>query len=220
MTDRELLVNIKENHDQKSTTILWERYQPFIHKVWIKFASKYKNARIERDDFIQDAYFTFIEAIDKIELDRIDNNFKFYTVFFWYLHNQKREYHRDAHREIKRGNYSYEDMFHAYGADEVLTPESSSYSRLDSTYDFDERYAADRTSEEELRRKHDAFLKKLTIADKKIIELQKQGLKRAEIAKKLGYTYTQVTKIVSHLHEEAREFFDVPHYKKNIKVKN
>lgn len=216
MTDKQLLMSIKKNNDSESIEILWTRYQPFIHKVWIKFASKYKNARVEREDFFQDAYFSFIEAVDKVELDRIDENFKFYTVFFWFLHNQKRAYHRDTRNELKRGQYSYEDMFEP--SHDMDTPVG--YYHLDSTYDFDEKYSPENTSEEILRRKHDEFLKNLTVIDKKVIELQKKGYKRSQIAKKLGYTYSQVTKIVSNLHEDARQFFDVPHYKKNIKVKS
>lgn len=216
MTDRELLVGAKKGN-QNYSDILWNRYQDMIFKHWIKYSRAYSYVPVEREDFFQDAYFSFLEALEEVDITRIDNNFKFSTVFFWHIANQKRKYHRDTHNHIKRGNYSYEDMFEF--SDEVEDAPLGYY-QLASTYEFDDKYSIERSSEEELQRKHDTFLKKLTVSDKKILEYQKQGLKRQEISEKTGYTYNQLTNIIWKIQEEAKELFDVPHYKKRIRTKS
>ena len=96
MKDIELLriynePNVSLAKKNKVLSILWERYQPQIHKNWWKLQRQMNNldtVNMMKDDYYDEATEAFLVAISKIDLSRVENdNFKCVGMLNWYLTN-------------------------------------------------------------------------------------------------------------------------------------
>ena len=97
MTDLELLRKIKIDNDFQARNELWERYQGKVHSSFFKNQRFFREIGLTFEDYRQDAFFAFIDCIDYINLEKMeDSNSSFGTSFYFYLLKIKNKNQREV----------------------------------------------------------------------------------------------------------------------------
>jgi DNA-directed RNA polymerase specialized sigma24 family protein len=97
MTDLELLKKIKIDNDFQARNELWERYQGKVHSSFFKNQRFFREIGLTFEDYRQDAFFAFIDCIDYINLEKMeDSNSSFGTSFYFYLLKIKNKNQREV----------------------------------------------------------------------------------------------------------------------------
>lgn len=97
MTDLELLKKIKIDNDFQARNELWERYQGKVHSSFFKNQRFFREIGFSLDDYKQDAFFAFIDCIEYINLEKMeDSNSSFGTSFYFYLLKIKNKNQREV----------------------------------------------------------------------------------------------------------------------------
>ena len=100
MSDRVLVETIKTVTDEKLKKelkeALYHRYEKFVHKHWHTL-TKQLNASVYlttlKDDFYNDSYITFANALEAVNPGKIENDkWKFLGYYGFYLSNQRKLY--------------------------------------------------------------------------------------------------------------------------------
>ena len=112
-TDLELLLSAKsdiESISSEASYTLWQRYQFFIKKKYFQWLSTFTRENVEFDDFMQEAYISFIHAIDLCDIDRMKekNVTSFSTVLYFQLMKIKNKY--DVHYNKYGHVYTYSEI--------------------------------------------------------------------------------------------------------------
>ena len=100
MSDREVVQKIKETSDVENLkalkSVLYRRYEKFVHKHWHKLYSQMNASTYLsqiKDDFYNDSYLAFSNALDAIKTEKILNDkWKFLGYYGFYLSNQRKAY--------------------------------------------------------------------------------------------------------------------------------
>jgi hypothetical protein len=93
-TDYDLMCKIK-NGDSRSEMILFKRYEPYLFKKYKHMYSSLCDSKsiMDFEDFKQEAYFKFAEAVKYTDLSKITNsgNWKFLTPYMFFIRNLTRK---------------------------------------------------------------------------------------------------------------------------------
>jgi DNA-directed RNA polymerase specialized sigma subunit len=102
MTDLEMLKRIKNENDLEIRNLLWEKYQAKVASSFFKNAKFFNDIGLSLEDYKQEAFFSFIDCIEYIDLEKMENSeSNFGTSFYFFLLKIKNKNQRElAHMGI------------------------------------------------------------------------------------------------------------------------
>ena len=206
MTDKELIFKIQNDKDQDCLVELFDECLPGLHKV----AHKLKSPTL-KEDFMQEVWIVFLETVKKVDLDRVDDNWKF-VYFLWtpveYLRVNMN--HRFSKKLYKESEYDLESALESAEIHQKV----SDYIRYDiNSYEY-EKYSVDKTirsSEEYLLPKVEKFsqyIEELNPVYPTILELKQKGFLHKEIQEMVGMTRKQIHTAVANMRKVASYVFE------------
>lgn len=88
-TDYEIVSDYKKTEDQSYILEMYQKYKAGIsHKAFI-YSWTIGDAAYDYDDFQSEFYFVMFSAMNYVKLNRIDLNFKIFTIFDYFCSNVK-----------------------------------------------------------------------------------------------------------------------------------
>jgi DNA-directed RNA polymerase specialized sigma24 family protein len=204
MNDLELVRGAKQR-DQKAIELLYKKFTPLI----------WKHARRSGDeDFLQDAYFTMLKAVDYVDFDKIpvqflDGRWGFIRTFEQYLMNQVRS---SIKKSIKKQNNEF-SSYHSV-ANELGLPVDSDAPSNRPQHDMDDnilfQYSPERmVFSTPVEDKYTSFKKSLTNLEKELLAFRQEGKTLSEIATNWKMPLGKVKNMLVNLKRRASHYFEV-----------
>lgn len=199
-TDRELIAD-------KNYTALYNRYNLKILKESMKVHKS------DRDDFIQDSYFTVVNAVDKADLDREFESFN--TILYYHMLGLVNQYLTLEYRES--GNLSFQesqadtDLEHTPGSGDIVTNILSQ--NVDSplmTYHPENIFTNDKESK--LVETYNEFRNVLPDLHRKYVDLKIDRVPRDKMCEELGVRIHQLSHISDDVQAVASEVFGINYH--------
>lgn len=164
----------------------------------------------ERDDYHQEAYLVFAKALEKVKLEKTNENFRFPAFFYHYLQNRIRKFYSDNRNtpqiDVNNGSYFGEIGYNPFGESRstavVLNkvPDTSVF----YTYTPD---CANRSKNLEACQKK--LLAQLNPLQRSIVKMKTDGKGLKEIAQMMNLTYGKVYFHFRRAKEVASKVFEV-----------
>lgn len=206
MSDIELVRKIKSfRTDCPSKGIylgaLYDRYLPMISKHSAKVFRTGKANKHMYQDFLQDAYFAVIRAVDGVSYDKfpckveeVDSNWKFSNVLWYYLKKLEKAYYKYL---ISQNNLTPYDK-------EMYSEEG--HSEVESKCVEWNYYIPYTSQNQDLLQE---FMNSLSTRERDIIDMKIQGLTHKEIARRLDSSLSLISYYVGRSRRKAESIFDV-----------
>lgn len=219
-SDYDLLVVLKASPKKSRNfeiimAVLWDRYLPQVHKNWWELQRQMNNltaVNLKKTDYYSDAMEAFTIAIDKIDLDRVENDkFKCVGMINWYLTNVRTKIIKQIKKAPQQKSL---DMMNRSGNEDSMTidsdveqayHESEGY-RLEPEYQMD-LAESDRQTRVAINRCKSRWCWEESF----IFDRFYEGKKRTEIAREVGIPVEKVsnmlTKIKNDLRKELKDVY-------------
>lgn len=213
MNDRQLVTIAKKSSSdaKKACEVLFKRYENQIHKNWLRLEAQLDHSDVIRslkEDYYDEAYEAFLIAIQKVDLDRIENDdWKLVGMINWYLTNVRTKLIKLALKSAKIK--SINSMSAANNGEECMTADPDVEEAYWNTqgYKNEPSYLCD-VNERELRCKNALLFCKNKWSDEenKIFTLLESGLNRVEISRKLNINANKVYSTVNRMKEDLKKY--------------
>lgn len=210
MTEYEVVLKAKDG-DSEAVSILWEKYFPMVQKYKFKIIRLGKNEH-DAEDFEQEAYLSFLDGIDKVDVSKIKPNFQFGQMMSWSLQALRNSFVRKASKELKNVHHknSFDEWFEeAPSSDSESLRVPSNLVRVSGTSIF-YRYRVDHEELHfDLEAKKEEYFSRLSAHQKKILILRQEGKTIDEISSVIGKSYSYVRTNIVKAKKIANAFFEV-----------
>lgn len=213
MSDRDLvtLIHISNNKYEinRASEVLLKRYERQIHKNWLRLEAQLDHSGIiqsMKDDYYDEAYEAFLVAIQKVDLDRIENNnWKLVGMLNWYLANVRSKMIKIA---LKNSKVKAINAMHATSNGEeclIVDPDVEEAYWVTEGYKNEPSYRYELTDSENKCRAAIMLCKSSwNSIQNQIFDLLNQGLSRAEIARELHYDSAKIYIMVNKMKEDMK----------------
>jgi len=202
LNDRQLLEQLKLYKKQKDYEILYKRYLPMINKYAYKISSSCGITFHQiKEEFQQDAFISLVEAVDYVDLEKIeDDNWKFQNIFYYFLKSLQLGFYKDIHRDPISLDHYQEKLENP----EDIENESYSGKVFKSLFNV---LGVSSNHYNEFNECRDQFLKTLTSRQQQIIKYRQLGMTISEIGKELNISFGTVHRDIYLAKKEAVEIF-------------
>lgn len=214
MLDRDLIAlikdpNTKEYTYQKACETILDRYSRQIHKNWWVLQKQMNASGIVnslKEDYYDEAYESFFKAIQKTDLDKIENdNWKFVGMLNWYLANVRKKMIREATAKGKTKGLSTMSLIEDEDSSTIDSDVESAYQASEG-YKNDPAYAYEAKNSEILCQKGlDHCLHTWTEKERKIYGLLERKHSRASIAQIMNMPPSKVYSITRKMYSDLKE---------------
>jgi RNA polymerase sigma factor (sigma-70 family) len=199
------LVLATNNGDTQAAGKLFMKFQGLIHSLSMSCSG-------ETEDFVQDAYFSMMQAASKVDIARIryPESWGFYEMFKSYLMNQscktRTQYNREQKRISDNGSMYLEENLHGTGADEnaPVGAESSISNSALMRYNPEVVFLETTLEDSYVR-----FMRSCTEEEKLVLSRRRAGKLIREIAEELGRSKSYVQDVVVSMKRRASSVFGV-----------
>jgi len=211
MSEYETVLKAKMG-DSEAVSVLWEKYFPMVTKYKFKILRLSKNEH-DAEDFEQEAYLSFLNGIERVDVSKIKLNFQFGQMMSWSLQSLRNSFVRKVSKEIKNvhRNTSFEEWFEdsPTGGDSETIRVPSNLIRVSGDSIF-YRYHVDQEERfSDLEDKKEEYLSRLSSHQKKILSLRQEGKTIDEIASVIGKSYSYVRTNIVKAKKIANAFFEI-----------
>ena len=201
MTDRDLVTIIKTTDNDvifnKAFNVIFTRYERQIHKNWLKLRAQMNNSDLVNsieDEFYSEAREAFYTAIQKVDLNKIENDkWKLVGMSNWYLTNVRTKMINEILKMSKVKNLSH---MHDVAEDESssIDPDVEIAYWEQEGYKDDPLYACEIQDREKrcLTAIENCKKTKWSDIELKIFDGLLNRQKKAEIAKTIGCNVSKV----------------------------
>ena len=164
------------------------------------------------EDFLQDAYFAVIKAVDSVKWEKVTPDWNFGRVLWPRMLDLRKNYNKLFHKiDIEISTFEINSCadigFYAHGIAGRKEPWGEDLPSFPTTTTVDWNYYIPYT--EQLADEKDEFFKSLSSEEKSILYCRSQGNTLLDTAKKLGFPYSRVQKAVVQCKKKASEIFEV-----------
>ncbi len=204
MNEYQMLVKAKEGNEEAKFD-LWKKYERLIHKTFNKSREFFHMVNLEREDFVQESYIQFEDALAHFDLDRVTEpeGFSFYTFYSFYLKKIKNRSQAEFNHYGSVLHTS--DIFVANQPnrkpDSIVSDLALNYNR-NTAVNFDEEIEKE-SSRTVVRR----YLGTVTEKERETLELYIADCKIVDIAKILCQTYSETYKIIQRSKKELSTIY-------------
>ena len=215
LNDRSLVTIIQQSNNRyeinKASEALFIRYERQIHKNWLRLEAQLDHSGIVqamKEDYYDEAYEAFIIAIQKVDLDRIENdNWKLVGMLNWYLANVRTKLIKIA---LKNSKVKALDAMHrANNGDDCMTADpdveeaywNSEGYKNEPSYSYEVKESEKRCSSAIM-----ACKEKWNNLQNSIFELLNEGYTRAEISRKLNCESAKIYILVNGMKEDIKRY--------------
>lgn len=97
MTDLDLLKKIKNDNDCQARNELWNKYQAKVGSSYFSNGPFFRSIGLSLEDYKQDAFFAFLDCINYVDLEKMENSTSsFGTSFYYFLLKIKNKNQREV----------------------------------------------------------------------------------------------------------------------------
>ena len=215
LNDRDLIGIIKnpktpDNDYQRSCEVLLERYSKQLHKNWWvlqRQLNKLGNKTITREDYFDMAYEAFFVAIQKTDLDKVENDsWKFVGMLNWYLTNVRTKIIKEIKSKWSKTKslvnvaLKENDDSSVIDADVEMHYQESEGFKLNPEYEYEISYGYDNCE-----RGVKKCLEKWSDTEKTIYRLLESGETKVGVARKLGVEPSKVYAITKKMSVDLKK---------------
>lgn len=198
------LIEKSKNNDERAKFELWEKYERLIHRTYNQSRSFFQSMGFEREDFVQESYIQFEEAIKNFKLERVKDpeGYSFYSYYALYLKKIKNRVQTE-YRRYGSVLYINSEILatDSSSAQESMNPMALVYNEATAT-NFD-----DELKKENSRTVVQRYLTTVSPEEREVLELYIADCKIVEIARRLSQTYSETYRIIQRSKRELSTIY-------------
>jgi hypothetical protein len=211
MTDQDLVAKAQSYKTECSSRgiyigELYRRYVPLINKhAGMLFKSQPKD-RTYYEDFLQDAYFAVVKAIDLVKWEKVNTGWKFVRVLWPQLHKLRTAYQKkfqDLNKEVSTVVAMQPVELSGDEFSPHIPEHINAYKHLEVDFEYYRPYT-DRFQDE-----REQFFNTLTHEEQVLLRYRQRGYTLDAAAKKMGRSYSYAQRTLVQCKARAAQIFDV-----------